>query len=117
MANGSEAVAILDAHLATRTLAEWQAALTGMSGQWAVVQDTVEVTNDPAVVANEYLQTAETEDGVSFRLVSPPVVFDEEPSSTRRAPQFNEHGDDILTTELGMDWDAVVDLKVRGVVA
>lgn len=117
MANGAEAVAILDDHLATRTLAEWQASLTGMSGQWAVVQDTVEVTTDPAVEANAYLQSAETADGVPFRLVSPPVVFDEEPSPTRRAPQFNEHGDDILTNELGLDWDAVVDLKVRGIVA
>ena len=43
-------------------------------------------------------------------------------SSTRsrrapaRAPEFNEHGDEILA-ELGLDWDTIVDLKVRGVVA
>jgi hypothetical protein len=34
----------------------------------------------------------------------------------RRAPEFNEHGDDILAG-LGIDWDTIVDLKVRGVVA
>ena len=33
------------------------------------------------------------------------------------APEFNEHGDAILTEELGLDWDTVVDLKVKGVVA
>ena len=33
-----------------------------------------------------------------------------------RAPEFNEHGDAILGA-LGLDWDAIVDLKVRGVVA
>ena len=34
----------------------------------------------------------------------------------RRAPEFNEHGDAILA-DLGLDWDTIVDLKVRGVVA
>jgi hypothetical protein len=33
-----------------------------------------------------------------------------------RAPEFNEHGDAILE-ELGVDWDTIVDLKVRGVIA
>lgn len=33
-----------------------------------------------------------------------------------RAHEFNEHGDDILA-DLGIDWDTVVDLKVKGVVA
>jgi hypothetical protein len=45
------------------------------------------------------------------------VQFDEEPSPTRRAPDFNEHGDAILTDDLGMDWDSIIDLKVKGVVA
>ena len=31
------------------------------------------------------------------------------------APEFNEHGDAILE-ELGIDWDTIVDLKVRSVV-
>ena len=34
-----------------------------------------------------------------------------------RAPEFNEHGDEILTEMLGLDWDTVIDLKVKGVVA
>ena len=39
-----------------------------------------------------------------------------EPPAPGRAPEFNEHGDEILD-ELGLDWDTIVDLKVRGVVA
>jgi hypothetical protein len=35
---------------------------------------------------------------------------------TGRAPQFNEHGDAILG-DLGLDWDTIVDLEVRGIVA
>jgi hypothetical protein len=33
-----------------------------------------------------------------------------------RAPEFNEHGDQILG-DLGLDWEAIVELKARGVVA
>jgi hypothetical protein len=34
----------------------------------------------------------------------------------KRAPEFNEHGDEILES-IGLDMDAIIDLKVRGVVA
>jgi crotonobetainyl-CoA:carnitine CoA-transferase CaiB-like acyl-CoA transferase len=49
-------------------------------------------------------------------MVTAPVQFDEEPAVPGRAPEFNEHGDEILA-DIGLDSDAVVDLKVRGVVA
>lgn len=51
-----------------------------------------------------------------FKLAAAPVQYDEEPARPRRAPEFNEHGDEILL-ELGLDWDAIADLKVRGVTA
>jgi hypothetical protein len=44
------------------------------------------------------------------------VQFGGEPAVPQRAPELNEHGDAILA-ELGIDWDNVVDLKVRGVVS
>jgi hypothetical protein len=44
------------------------------------------------------------------------VQFGGEPATPGRAPEFNEHGDEILA-ELGLDWDTIVDYKVRGVVA
>ena len=53
--------------------------------------------------------------GAFIRLAAP-VQFDEAPVGTNRAPEFNEHGDAILA-DLGIDWDTIVDLKVRGVVA
>ena len=70
----------------------------------------------PQTVANGYLQECRTAAGVPFQLVAAPVQFDEEPAPAGRAPEFNEHGDEILA-ELGLDWDTIVDLKVRGVVA
>ncbi|MBA2280011.1 MAG: hypothetical protein M3527_01240 [Actinomycetota bacterium] len=43
-----------------------------------------------------------------------PVTVGDQLPSTRRAPDFNEHGDH---ESLGLDMDAIIDLKVRGVVA
>ncbi len=83
-----------------------------MRGQWAVVQDTIEIADDPQVVANGYLQQLEC-DGYPYKLVETPVQFDEETSVPGKSPDFNEHGDQILTEQLGLDWDTVLDLKVQ----
>jgi crotonobetainyl-CoA:carnitine CoA-transferase CaiB-like acyl-CoA transferase len=116
MANSAEAIEILREVFAQRTLAEWRQQLAGFVGQWAVVQDTLEAAADPQAVANGYVQECRTAAGVPFQLVAAPVQYDEEPAVPGRAPEFNEHGDEILS-ELGLDWEAIVDLKVRGVVA
>jgi crotonobetainyl-CoA:carnitine CoA-transferase CaiB-like acyl-CoA transferase len=117
MDNAPAAGDLLASELASKPLTHWIDAFTGMKGQWAVAQDTLEVGSDPQTVANGYLQHCETADGKPYQLVATPVQFDEEPTPVKRGPSFNEHGDTILTEELGMDWDTVIDLKVRGVVA
>jgi crotonobetainyl-CoA:carnitine CoA-transferase CaiB-like acyl-CoA transferase len=81
-----------------------------------VVQDTLEAASDPQAVANGYIQEATNAAGTPFRLVAAPVQYDEQPARPNRAPEFNEHGDEILGG-LGLDWDTIIDLKVRGVVA
>jgi crotonobetainyl-CoA:carnitine CoA-transferase CaiB-like acyl-CoA transferase len=116
MTNNLDAVALLDEVFASATLAEWRERLANFDGQWAVVQDTLEAVADPQTVANGYVQELTNAGGVPFRLVAAPVQYDEEPAMPGRAPELNEHGDDLLA-ELGLDWDAIVDLKVRGVVA
>ncbi|MCK9902206.1 carnitine dehydratase [Parafrankia colletiae] len=114
--NSAEAIALLREAFAERTLEEWRSRLADFVGQWAVVQDTREAAVDAQAVANGYIQDCATAAGVPFQLAAAPVQFDEQPPPAHRAPQFNEHGDAILA-ELGLDWDTVVDLKVRGVVA
>jgi crotonobetainyl-CoA:carnitine CoA-transferase CaiB-like acyl-CoA transferase len=116
MANNREAVAELDKIFAGATLAEWRERLADFSGQWAVQQNTLEAAVDPQAVANGYVQDCETASGAPFRLAAAPVQFDGVPPAAGRAPTLNEHGDAILE-ELGYDWDTIVDLKVRGVVA
>lgn len=114
--NSSDAVAILEDIFAKRTLVEWKERLESFIGQWTVVQDSLEAAADPQSLANGYIQDCNTAAGVPFKLVAAPVQFGGEPSCAGRSPDFNEHGDEILT-ELGLEWDTIVDLKVRGVVA
>jgi crotonobetainyl-CoA:carnitine CoA-transferase CaiB-like acyl-CoA transferase len=114
--NVDAATDILRTAFAQRTADEWREALAGFSGQWAMVQDTLEAASDPQTVANGYVQDCQTADGTPFKLAAAPVHYDGQPAAPQRAPEFNEHGDAILTS-LGLDWDTIVDLKVRGVVA
>jgi crotonobetainyl-CoA:carnitine CoA-transferase CaiB-like acyl-CoA transferase len=116
MANAAEGHDLLQEAFAERTLEEWRQRLANFSGQWAVVQDTLEVAVDPQTVANGYVSECRTAGGTEFHLATAPVQFDGEPARPSRAPEFNEHGDAILEG-LGLDTEAIIDLKVRGIVA
>jgi crotonobetainyl-CoA:carnitine CoA-transferase CaiB-like acyl-CoA transferase len=115
-ANHAAAIALLAEEFARATLAEWCERLADFPGQWTVMRRAHEVAEDPQVEPNGYLQTCHTAAGVPFQLVAAPLQYDAQPAVPRRAPEFNEHGDAILAG-LGLDWDTVVDLKMRGVVA
>jgi crotonobetainyl-CoA:carnitine CoA-transferase CaiB-like acyl-CoA transferase len=114
--NVGAAVELLRAAFAERTADEWRQQFAGFSGQWTMVQDTLEAASDPQTLANGYVQDCETADGTPFKLAAAPVEYGGEPAKPRRAPEFNEHGDAILA-DLGLDWDTIVELKVRGIVA
>ncbi|HSA53612.1 MAG TPA: CoA transferase, partial [Yinghuangia sp.] len=116
LANSGEAIAILREVFLERPLSEWREKLAGFTGQWAVVQDTLVAAADPQTVANGYVQECATASGVPFRLAAAPVQFDGRPPTPRRAPTFNEHADEVLA-ELGLGTEAVLDLKIRNVVA
>ncbi|CUU56928.1 Crotonobetainyl-CoA:carnitine CoA-transferase CaiB [Parafrankia irregularis] len=115
-ANTDAAFDILAEVFAQRTLEQWRETLRDFSGQWAVSQTTLEITTDPQAMDNGYLQDVQTSAGTPFRLVAAPVQYDEQPAPAGRAPDLNEHGDEILQS-LGLDWDEILNLKIKGVVA
>jgi crotonobetainyl-CoA:carnitine CoA-transferase CaiB-like acyl-CoA transferase len=116
LSNSVDAAQLLREAFAEHTLAEWRERLADFIGQWAVVQDTLEAAGDQQSIANGYIQNCSTAAGVPFKLVAAPIQFGGTPAAPGRAPELNEHGDAILA-DLGLDWEAVIDLKMRGVVA
>jgi crotonobetainyl-CoA:carnitine CoA-transferase CaiB-like acyl-CoA transferase len=114
-ANAATARELIGEVIATKTLDEWCQRFQTMKGQWTPVQNSLEVASDEQVRANGYMQSAETADGTEFELVASPVQFDEQPTATRRSPDFNEHGDEILL-ELGLDMDRIIELKACGAI-
>ncbi len=115
-ANAAEAREILAGIFRSAALAEWRERLQAFDGQWSVAQDTMELTADPQVEANGYLQEVPGPEGTPFRLVAPPVQFSGTPATPRRAPEFNEHCEEILAS-IGCSDEEVIELKVAGVVA
>src|SRR5207249_3899459 len=53
-ANAGIAAELVAEAFAERTLEEWRERLAEFSGQWAVVQDTLEAAGDPQTIANGY---------------------------------------------------------------
>jgi crotonobetainyl-CoA:carnitine CoA-transferase CaiB-like acyl-CoA transferase len=115
-ANAKEARQILTEIFLSAPLSEWRTRLDAFDGQWAFAQDSLELTTDPQVEANGYLGETATADGTAFQLVTAPVQYESEPATPRRAPEFNEHCDEILAS-IGCNTDEVMALKVAGVVA
>lgn len=65
--------------------------------------------------ANHYLQRADYGDGSTIPLVGLPMLFDGAALPARRSPELGADSDAILES-LGYDEDAIIDLKVQGVV-
>ena len=115
-ANAAEGAQIIRETIAERPLAEGLEALESFEGQWTVIQDTVDVADDPEVVANGYLAETVSSTGRAFRAVTTPVQFDRAEATPRRAPQFNEDCFEILA-ELGIATPDITRLQLDGVLA
>jgi crotonobetainyl-CoA:carnitine CoA-transferase CaiB-like acyl-CoA transferase len=115
MENSQEAVAIVEAEIAKRPFKEWCERFRTMEGQWAPVQNTLDLGNDTQLRASGYIAEITDADGKKRELVANPVQFDETPAVLQRAPQFAEHTDDILR-ELGRTEEQIIELKIDGAV-
>ncbi|WP_232839996.1 CaiB/BaiF CoA transferase family protein [Nocardia aurea] len=113
MANAAAAADILRGELVSRSFAEWIEAFGTLEGQWAPVQNSVEVGLDEQLRANGYIVTVDDAEGHPRQLVANPVQFDRTPPALRRAPQFAEHTDELLR-ELGYCEEKIIELKIEG---
>ncbi|MBA2281529.1 MAG: CoA transferase [Acidimicrobiia bacterium] len=113
--NKAACYTVLDEIFASRPLAEWRVVLADTEGVWAAVQTPGEVLVDPQIVANGQVRDVVGADGSQFRLLAPPLTFDETPPDLGRGPDLGEHTDEVLT-ELGYDTDKLIDLKIKGAI-
>ena len=74
--------------------------MAGFKGPYAPVNNLLDVTTDPQVVANDFLTWAGADDGLSVPLVRAPVQIDEQLPALGRAPRLGQHSREILA-ELG----------------
>ncbi len=113
-ANIDACIAALDDTFATKPLAEWTRLLATQPGQWDIVQKAGELPLDRQAIANGYTQSVDYGDGRAITMVSTPVQFDRAPSPISPAPELGANTDEVMA-ELGLDEEAIIDLKVRGV--
>jgi crotonobetainyl-CoA:carnitine CoA-transferase CaiB-like acyl-CoA transferase len=113
--NSVDCVTTLDGLFAKKTFAEWKEILADAKGVWAPVQTASELLVDPQALANGYIRDVEAKSGTVFRMVPSPLQFDETPPDLTRAPDHGEHTDEVLG-ELGLDMDAILELKIKGAV-
>ncbi|TCM19548.1 crotonobetainyl-CoA:carnitine CoA-transferase CaiB-like acyl-CoA transferase [Novosphingobium sp. PhB165] len=111
----AECHAEVTALFAAKPLDEWKTILARQDGQWDVVQDVGELKDDPQVRANHYLRAVDAGGGTAIPMVASPMLFGGKALPSTRAPELGADSDAVLT-ELGYDEDAVIDLKVQGVV-
>ena len=115
MENINECVNLLDEIFAEKDLAEWEIALSAQEGQWDVVRKPGEVSRDPQVIANNYMQDVEYKDGRKLKMISVPVQFDRQVLRANPAPELGADSDAILS-QLGYSEEEIIDLKVSGIV-
>jgi formyl-CoA transferase len=105
--NRGECVRELDATFGSKTLAEWREILTKFTGVWAPVQSFRELHEHAQVDPNGYLPTVTRDSGSSFRLVAPPMQFDDVPGAPQGpAPELGQDTELVLL-DTGMDWDEI----------
>jgi crotonobetainyl-CoA:carnitine CoA-transferase CaiB-like acyl-CoA transferase len=112
--NVEPCLAELRALFASKTLAQWREILAQQDGQWDVVQYVGEINADRQAQANGYVQTVDAGEH-KLPLVSVPMQFDGLPLPMRRAPDLGADSETLLAA-LGYSEDAILELKVAGVV-
>jgi crotonobetainyl-CoA:carnitine CoA-transferase CaiB-like acyl-CoA transferase len=113
--NADAAYDIVADAIGSRTFDECVRRLKKGTGAWAPVQDSWDVANDEALIANRRIADVVDADGHAQKLVANPVRFDDGELSLTRAPQFAEHTDEILR-ELGIDDEKLIELKIADAV-
>jgi len=112
MQNCQELISILDDTFATKARNEWIKLFKENGVIFAPVNTTLDVTQDPQVLANDYITEFDHPVFGPTKTVGFPITLSETPMSVRReAPEFGQHTEEILTELLDYTWDDIAKLK------
>ncbi len=110
--------AALNALMATRTTADWLAALSAARVPCGPVNSVPEVFADPHVRARDLVQTFGRMDGIDVRLVHTPLQLSETPPTASGAPPLlGQDTDAVLAERLGISEARRAHLRETGVIA
>ena len=116
MANMPQLTAILDEVFGAQPMAHWYEIFAGLNVTFGAVRSPQEVINDPQLRANDIVVPLEGAGGNLTSTISSPIqVHGVTKVRARRAPEFGEHNDQILT-ELGFDAKAIDGFHASGTV-
>ena len=109
-------MAILEDAFLSAPADAWVERLNAIGMLAAPVQDHADVSRDPQVAANAYIQHVERDGAEPVRMVSIGMTIDDAPVPIPRlAPELGEHTEAVLL-ELGYSWSDIVDLRADGVI-
>jgi len=107
---------ILDEAFRSRPLAEWKERLDKEGLVWALLQNFLEVINDPQARANDFFTILNHPSVGPQEVVACPVKLSDTPAQIRMpAPEMGQHTEEVLL-ENGYNWDDIEKLKGMGII-
>jgi crotonobetainyl-CoA:carnitine CoA-transferase CaiB-like acyl-CoA transferase len=101
---------------ASASLDEWRRRLATLRAPWEVVQNQLEVLDDPQARDNGYITEVDHPGGRRITVVRAPIQFDEALTSVGTAPELGAHTEEVLL-EIGYDWDDIARYQEQGAIA
>ena len=107
----------LNAVFLARTRREWLKTLVEAGiEQCAPVQDYADLTEDPQVLANDYIVEVEDEKGTSIKVPGIMVQLSNTPGKVSGvAPELGQHTEEVLMEICGYTWEDLARLREAGV--
>ncbi|HUE37974.1 MAG TPA: CoA transferase [Candidatus Binatia bacterium] len=118
MANAGEAIAGIAAAIEKKPLAEWMTILRDAGDFiFSAVQGVKDLPDDAQVKANDYVVDVEDPTFGTIQMIGMPFELTATPGSVRAtAPEFGQHTEEVLSTELGYSWEDIARLKEQAVI-